>query len=57
MEDGDQEKKAVKLKSYYCPHCGKALMTGDVKRLNMTCQHCHQLINAPESELLKSENQ
>jgi RNase P subunit RPR2 len=57
MEDGDQEKKAVKLKSYYCPHCGKPLMTGDVKRLNMTCQHCHQLINAPESELLKSENQ
>ncbi len=45
-----------KWKSYYCPYCKKILMKGEVKHLNMTCQHCHRLINADEDELLKTEN-
>jgi len=45
-----------KWKSYYCPHCQKILMKGEVKYLNMTCQHCYRLITAEEDELLKTEN-
>jgi len=48
--------KFAKSKTYYCPHCKKVLMKGDVKRLNMICQHCHKLVNAREDELLKPEN-
>ncbi len=44
-----------KLKSYYCPHCKKLIMKGDVKRLSMTCTHCSELIDVNENELLKSE--
>ena len=58
MEKKDQEKiqptkNNLKLKSYFCPHCQKFLMKGDVKRLNMTCPNCQKLINADEDELLK----
>jgi len=55
MGNRDQEKKIAKLKTYYCPHCKKVLMKGDVKRLKMNCQHCHKLINAKEDELLFTE--
>jgi len=48
--------KFSKLKLYYCPHCQKLLMKGNVKRLKMNCPHCHELVNAREDELLKSEN-
>ena len=52
MGNSDQKKKITKLKTYYCPHCQKSLMKGDVKRLNMTCPNCHKLINAKGDELL-----
>ena len=60
MEKKDQENikpviSDLKLKSYFCPHCNKFLMKGDVKKLNMTCPHCQKLINADEDELLKPE--
>jgi len=31
-------------------------MKGEVKYLNMTCQHCHRFINAEGDGLLKTEN-
>ena len=43
-------------KSYYCPHCKKIIMKGNVKRLSMTCPHCSELIDADEAELLISES-
>lgn len=48
-------KSTSKLKSYYCPHCQKLILKGDVKKLNMTCHNCNKLINADANELLKSE--
>jgi len=54
MKNSDQEKKITKSKTYYCPHCRKSLMKGDVRRLNMTCPHCSKLINAEEEELLNN---
>lgn len=45
-----------KFKSYFCPHCQKFLMKGDVRRLKMTCPHCQRLIDADEDELLKINN-
>jgi len=42
-----------KLKSYFCPHCQKLLMRGDVKKLNMNCPHCQKLINADGKDLHK----
>jgi acetyl-CoA carboxylase beta subunit len=44
-----------KLKSYYCPHCKKMIMKGNVKRLNMMCPNCNKLINVDEKELFKAE--
>ena len=41
------------LKAYYCPHCGRFLFKGNVKKLNMVCHHCQKLISADESELMK----
>jgi len=41
-----------KMKSYFCPHCHKPLMKGNVKRLNMTCPHCQTLINSDENDLV-----
>jgi|APSaa5957512576_1039674.scaffolds.fasta_scaffold411902_1 phage FluMu protein Com len=43
-----------RLKSYYCPHCKKLIMKGDVKRLSMTCPHCTELIDADEVDLIKA---
>lgn len=44
------------LKSYYCPHCKKLIMKGNVKRLSMTCPHCSELINADENDLIKTNS-
>ncbi len=52
MENRDEEKKTTKSKTYYCPHCWKFLMKGDVRKFNMVCPHCHKLINAKGDELL-----
>lgn len=43
-----------KLKSYFCPHCQKIIMKGDVKRLCMSCPVCQKMIDADEKDLLKS---
>jgi len=43
------------LKEYRCPHCGKFLFKGNVKKLNMVCHHCHEMIIEDESELIKPE--
>ena len=48
--------KFAKSKTYYCPHCKKVLMNGDVKRLKMNCPYCHEFVDAREGELLKLEN-
>jgi hypothetical protein len=32
------------LKKYHCPHCEKFLFKGNVKKLNMLCHHCQELI-------------
>ncbi|MCP4158761.1 MAG: hypothetical protein GY760_01695 [Deltaproteobacteria bacterium] len=45
-----------KSKSYYCPHCKKLIMKGDVKRLSMTCPNCLELVDADEEGLLNPEN-
>ncbi|MCP4719221.1 MAG: hypothetical protein GY860_07165 [Desulfobacteraceae bacterium] len=50
-----EKKKTTKSKIYYCPHCWKLLMKGDVKKLNMVCPHCHKFINAKGDELLDQE--
>ena len=52
MGNSDQEKKVTISKAYYCPHCQKPLIKGDVKRLNMTCPNCYKMINAKGDELL-----
>jgi len=52
MGNSDQEEKITKSKTYYCPHCRKALMKGNVKRLNMPCPDCHEQINTKGDELL-----
>ena len=41
------------LKDYHCPHCGRFLFKGNVKKLNMVCHHCQKLISADEIELIK----
>jgi acetyl-CoA carboxylase beta subunit len=33
------------LKEYRCPHCGKFLFKGNVKKLNMVCHHCQEMID------------
>ena len=43
------------LKEYRCPHCGKFLFKGSVKKLNMECHHCQKMINSDEDELLNKE--
>jgi acetyl-CoA carboxylase beta subunit len=52
MSNSDQEKKSATSKTYYCPHCQKPLMKGDVKRFNMACPNCHKSIDAKGDELL-----
>jgi len=44
-----------KLKSYFCPHCQKLLMKGDVKRLKMTCPNCQKMIDADGNTLIKND--
>ncbi len=46
-----------KLKSYFCPHCKKLLMNGNVKRLKMTCPICQTMIDVEERKLLKPEKE
>lgn len=43
------------LKEYRCPHCGKFLFKGNVKRLNMVCHHCQRMIDADDTEFFKSD--
>ncbi len=52
MGNSDKGKKITKSKTYYCPHCRKPLMKGDVKKLNMICPDCNKLIDAKGDELL-----
>ncbi len=49
-------KSTTKHKTYYCPHCKKLIMKGNVQRLSMTCPHCTELIDADEEKLLNFEN-
>ncbi len=43
------------LKEYYCPFCSKFLFKGNVKKINMVCHHCQKLVDASESELVRSK--
>ncbi len=43
------------LKEYRCPHCGKFLFKGNVKKLNMECHHCQKMINNDEDELINKD--
>jgi len=43
------------LKEYRCPHCGKFLFKGNVKKLNMECHHCQKMINNDEDELVNKD--
>ena len=40
------------IKEYRCPYCNRILFKGNVKKINMACQHCQKLIRADEHELL-----
>lgn len=42
------------LKSYFCPHCKKMFMKGNVKKLSMTCPNCQKMIDADEKDLIES---
>ncbi len=44
------------LKEYRCPHCGKFLFKGNVKKLNMVCHHCQEMIDLDCDELSKQNN-
>jgi uncharacterized CHY-type Zn-finger protein len=43
-------------KSYFCPHCKKMLMKGNVKKLSMACPNCQKMIDADEKDLLESND-
>ena len=43
--------------SYRCPHCGKFLFKGNIKRLNMVCHHCQKMISADAKDLIKTETE
>ena len=45
------------LKEYHCPHCGRFLFKGNVKKLNMVCHHCQKMINVNEDDLFKTDNE
>jgi len=45
-----------KLKSYFCPHCQKLLMKGDVKNLSMICPSCNKLVKADGNDLLENND-
>ena len=38
------EWSTVNLKEYRCPHCKRFLFKGNVKKLNMLCHHCQELV-------------
>ncbi len=40
------------LKEYRCPHCKRFLFKGNVKKLNMLCHHCQELIIADGNEVV-----
>ncbi len=44
------------LKEYRCPHCGRFLFKGNVKKLNMVCHHCQKMINVDDDELFRTDN-
>ena len=50
-------KSDANLKNYYCPHCGRLVMKGNVNQLTMNCPHCLILINATGDELLERPRQ
>ena len=43
------------LKEYRCPHCGRFLFNGNVKKLNMVCHHCQKMISVDGDDLVKTE--
>ena len=45
------------LKEYRCPHCGKFLFKGNVKKLNMICHHCQEMISEDENGLSKKNKE
>jgi len=49
-----QNQGDVKLKSYFCPHCHRPLMKGNVKRLRMTCPNCQKMIDSDEKDLFEN---
>ena len=50
-------KSDSRLKNYYCPHCGRLVMKGNVNRLKMNCPHCLTLIDATGAELLEMKTE
>ena len=63
MNDSNNEKPIVPpmqsdpiLKEYRCPHCDRFLFKGNIKKLNMVCHHCQEMINTEESELVKKDS-
>lgn len=44
------------IREYRCPHCGKFLFKGNVKRLNMVCHHCQKMIDADAKDLFLKNN-
>jgi len=45
------------LKSYFCPHCQKLLIKGNVRRLSMTCPNCQKMIDSEEKDLLENKDE
>lgn len=45
--------KNSELRQYFCPHCRKTLIRGNIKKLRMECPHCQRMIDSPEKDLLK----
>ena len=45
------------LKEYRCPHCGKFIFKGNVKKLNMVCHYCQKMISADEKDLMTPETE
>ena len=59
MNDSNNEKPIIPpmksdpiLKEYRCPHCDRFLFKGNIKKLNMVCHHCQEMINVEEKELV-----
>lgn len=54
-DSSNTEQKSSNLKDYRCPHCDKILFKGNVKTLNMVCQHCQKMISVNDNELLETD--